>query len=72
MAKVDKSAYRMEIEGNCWNAGVMEDGTLAGYWNGGPCNNATGVGGGARLIVFGAKRISPADKAPLARPKQQR
>ena len=29
MAKVDKSAYRMEIEGNCWNAGVMEDGTLA-------------------------------------------
>lgn len=57
-AKADKSAYRMEIGGNCWNARLRMDRTLAGCWNGEPCNAATGLGGGARLIAFEAKRVS--------------
>lgn len=56
--RADKSSYRMNIDGNCWNVGLDEESAdrLTGVWNGGPCS-VIGIGGGARLISFEARRI---------------
>lgn len=53
--KVDKSTYRMEILGNCWNVSVDRD-QMSGLWNGGACG-PMGMGAGARLIGLRADRV---------------
>jgi hypothetical protein len=57
--RADKSSYRMNIDGNCWNVGLDEERAdlLTGVWNGGPCT-VIGIGGGARLISCEARRIA--------------
>ena len=50
----DLSAYRLEVDDRCWNLAI-EAGEISGMWNGGPCTNL-GVGAGARLFNFAAKR----------------
>jgi hypothetical protein len=55
---VDKSSYRMEVEGDCWNVS-LEGNRMTGVWNGGECSTL-GVGSGARLIAVQAKRVDSA------------
>jgi hypothetical protein len=52
----DKSTYRMEIEGDCWNVRIEGD-SMSGMWNGGECS-VIGIGPGARLIGLEAKRVA--------------
>jgi hypothetical protein len=52
---VDKSSYRMEVEGDCWNIS-LEGSTMTGIRNGGECSTL-GIGSGARLIAVQAKRV---------------